>query len=58
MSAGQMAAFALTMWFTVVANVVGALRRVFARERVRRAIDGVTGAALIGLGVRLAATRA
>ncbi|XVQ15588.1 LysE family translocator [Spirillospora sp. CA-255316] len=44
-------------WFMVVANVVGALRRVFSRERVRRAIDGLTGAALIGLGVRLAVTR-
>ncbi|GAA2440319.1 LysE family translocator [Actinomadura vinacea] len=46
------------VWFTAVANVVGALRRVFARERVRRTIDGVTGTALIGLGVRLAVTRA
>ncbi|GAA1524046.1 LysE family translocator [Actinomadura kijaniata] len=41
-------------WFLVVANVVGALRQVFSRERVRRTIDGVTGAALIGLGVRMA----
>ena len=44
-------------WFLVVANVVGALRRLFSRERVRRAVDGLTGAALIGLGVRLAVTR-
>ncbi|GAA3651556.1 LysE family translocator [Nonomuraea antimicrobica] len=42
-------------WFLVVANVVGALRKVFARRSVRRAVDGVTGVALIGLGVKLAA---
>ncbi|GLZ03358.1 lysine transporter LysE [Actinomadura sp. NBRC 104412] len=46
------------VWFLVVANVVGALRRVMARERVRRAIDGLTGTAMIGLGLRLAASRA
>jgi RhtB (resistance to homoserine/threonine) family protein len=45
-------------WFVLVAGVVGALRRWLARDRVRRAIDGLMGAALIGLGVRLAATRA
>ncbi|MFF5259762.1 LysE family translocator [Actinomadura viridis] len=53
-TAGAVAA----LWFTIVANVVGTLRRVFERERVRRAIDALTGAALIALGVRLAATRA
>jgi RhtB (resistance to homoserine/threonine) family protein len=44
------------LWFLVVANIVGTLRRVFARPAVRRAVDGLTGAALIGLGVKLAAT--
>lgn len=43
-------------WFLVVANVVGTLRRVFARPAVRRAVDGLTGAALITLGIKLAAT--
>ncbi|MEW2358939.1 LysE family translocator [Spirillospora sp. NPDC029432] len=52
------AAVVALAWFTVVANVVGALRRLFARERVRRAIDGMTGAAMIGLGLRLAVSRA
>ncbi|MEV4112757.1 LysE family translocator [Nonomuraea sp. NPDC049695] len=42
-------------WFLVVANVVGTLRKVFARPAVRRAVDGLTGAALIALGVKLAA---
>ena len=46
------------LWFLLVANVVGALRRVFARPAVRKAVDGLTGAALIALGVNLAtATR-
>ncbi|MFF5204919.1 LysE family translocator [Streptosporangium sp. NPDC000396] len=43
------------VWFLVVANLVSALRRVFARPAVRRAVDALTGAALIGLGVNLAA---
>ncbi|MEV4174607.1 LysE family translocator [Nonomuraea sp. NPDC049709] len=43
-------------WFLVVANVVGTLRRVFARSAVRRVVDGLTGAALIGLGIKLAAS--
>ncbi|MEV0389102.1 LysE family translocator [Nonomuraea sp. NPDC050643] len=43
-------------WFLVVANIVGTLRQVFARPAVRRTVDGLTGAALIGLGIKLAAT--
>ncbi|MCC5575833.1 LysE family transporter [Microtetraspora sp. AC03309] len=43
-------------WFVVLANVVGALRAFFTRQRVRRALDAGSGAVLIGLGVRLAAT--
>jgi RhtB (resistance to homoserine/threonine) family protein len=42
------------IWFTVVANVVGGLRRLLASSPARRAIDAVTGAILVGLGVRLA----
>ncbi|MER6506207.1 LysE family translocator [Nonomuraea sp. NPDC001636] len=42
------------VWFLTVANVVSTLRRVFARSGVRKAVDGLTGAALIGLGVNLA----
>ncbi|GAA2671755.1 LysE family translocator [Nonomuraea recticatena] len=42
------------VWFVVVANLVGTLRRLFTRPAVRRTIDGLTGAALIALGVRLA----
>lgn len=43
-------------WFLVVANVVSMLSKVFAKPAVRRAVDGVTGAALIGLGIKLAAS--
>jgi threonine/homoserine/homoserine lactone efflux protein len=41
-------------WFTVVANLVAALRRVLARPVVRRSLDAVTGAVMIALGLRLA----
>ncbi|MEO3792157.1 LysE family translocator [Nonomuraea sp. B10E15] len=41
-------------WFLVVATIVGTLRKVFARPAVRRTVDGLTGAALIALGVKLA----
>ncbi|YCK38874.1 LysE family translocator [Actinomadura sp. ATCC 39365] len=51
------AALAGTMvWFLLVANVVGTLRRVVARSGVRRAVHGLTGAGLIALGVSLAVT--
>lgn len=49
------AALGAGLWFVVLANVVGALRRVFARAKVRRTIEGITGAALVALGVRVAA---
>lgn len=41
-------------WFTTVANLVAALRRILRRPRVRRTIDALSGAALIGLAARLA----
>ncbi|MEO3801693.1 LysE family translocator [Nonomuraea sp. B1E8] len=41
-------------WFLVVATIVGTLRKAFARPAVRRTVDGLTGAALIALGVKLA----
>ncbi|MFI6290589.1 LysE family translocator [Nonomuraea sp. NPDC050790] len=50
------ALFATIAWFLVVANLVSALRRIFARPAVRRTVDGLTGAALIALGVNLAVT--
>ncbi|OXM67520.1 MULTISPECIES: LysE family translocator [Amycolatopsis] len=41
-------------WFLVLANVVGALRRVLSAARVRRGIDAAMGTLLVGLGVRIA----
>jgi RhtB (resistance to homoserine/threonine) family protein len=45
------------LWFMILANLVAAIRSVLTRPPVRRAIDAITGVALIGLGVRLAAFR-
>jgi threonine/homoserine/homoserine lactone efflux protein len=41
-------------WCTIVACGVSSARRVFARPRVRRRLEQLTGVALIALGVRLA----
>jgi threonine/homoserine/homoserine lactone efflux protein len=45
------------LWFCTVANLVAVFRRVFDRSGVRRALDGLSGAALLGLGARLAFVR-
>ena len=44
-------------WLAAYALVVARARGVILRPRVRRAIDRVTGVALVGFGVRLAAER-
>lgn len=41
-------------WLACYAVAVGTVGDVLRREKVRRAIDAVTGAVLVGLGVRLA----
>ncbi|WP_301177165.1 LysE family translocator [Actinomadura geliboluensis] len=41
-------------WYAVVVWVVGAARRVLGRPGVRRRLEQVSGAVLVGLGVRLA----
>ncbi|RAY14793.1 LysE family translocator [Actinomadura craniellae] len=45
------------LWFVLVANVVGALRRFFARPAVRRRLDAITGFLLVGLGLKLVVDR-
>jgi len=45
------------LWFSTVAVLVAALRRLLARTAVRRGLDGLSGLALLGLGARLALTR-
>ena len=51
--AGVAAGVTLT-WFTVLAGVVSALRRLLTGNRVRRGIDALMGTLLVGLGVRMA----
>lgn len=46
---------ALTLaWFTLLVLGAGAARRWLQRPRVTRTVEGITGAALIGFGARLA----
>jgi threonine/homoserine/homoserine lactone efflux protein len=51
---GVIAAGISLAWFCLLATVVGAMRRLFARVRVRRMIDTVMGGLLVALGVRIA----
>ena len=44
-------------WLAVYGLAVDWARGVLLRDRVRRALDAATGAVLVGLGIRLAATR-
>ena len=44
------------VWFLLVAQLVAALRRWLARPRVRRAVDTVSGTALMLVGVRVLAS--
>ncbi|WP_280442871.1 LysE family translocator [Nocardia brasiliensis] len=53
-SLGVIAALVSLTWFTVLANVVDALRGVLARQSVRRAIDTVMGTLLVVFGLRIA----
>jgi threonine/homoserine/homoserine lactone efflux protein len=49
---------ALTLvWLTGYALAVAKAGDLFGRSRIRRTIEGITGAVLIALGVRLATTR-
>ena len=45
------------LWFCTVANLIAAMRRLFARPAARRAVHAVTGTSLLGLGARLAFSR-
>jgi threonine/homoserine/homoserine lactone efflux protein len=44
-------------WLTAYALAVARARGVFERPRLRRVIDGITGAVLVAFGLRLAAER-
>ncbi|MFC9994285.1 LysE family translocator [Nocardia sp. NPDC127526] len=47
-------AVASIAWFATLAVGVGALRHVFTRQRVRRALDAAMGTLMVGLGIRIA----
>jgi RhtB (resistance to homoserine/threonine) family protein len=49
-----LAVLVTAVWFTVLANIVGALRRFFTSPRVRRTMDAITGTIMVGLGVKIA----
>jgi threonine/homoserine/homoserine lactone efflux protein len=51
---GTLAAVISMGWYVAVSTLVGAIRTVFARARVRRTIDAVMGGLLIALGIRIA----
>ncbi|MDQ3785647.1 MAG: LysE family translocator [Actinomycetota bacterium] len=51
------AALTSLVWFTVLANVVTALRRFLTASKVRRTIDAVMGTLLVAIGVRIAVTQ-
>jgi threonine/homoserine/homoserine lactone efflux protein len=42
-------------WLAAYSVAVARARRVLERERIRRALEAVTGAVLVALGLRLAA---
>lgn len=44
------------VWFLALANLLGLLRKVFDNPKVRAWINGVTGAVLVALGVRVASS--
>jgi threonine/homoserine/homoserine lactone efflux protein len=45
------------LWLVVVSVAVDRMRRFFIRSAIRRWLDGVCGALLVGFGVRLALAR-
>jgi RhtB (resistance to homoserine/threonine) family protein len=51
------AAVTTLVWFTVLSNVVTALRRFLTASKVRRTIDAVMGTLLVGIGVRIAVSQ-
>lgn len=55
---GELAAVAMAangLWFLVLANLVGLMRRLLTRPKVRAWINGITGGIMVALGLRVAA---
>ncbi|MFC9433094.1 LysE family translocator [Nocardia sp. NPDC057030] len=53
-SLGAIAAAVSLIWFSVLANVVDALRGLLAKSTVRRTLDTIMGAILVAFGIRIA----
>ncbi|MGX6603283.1 LysE family translocator [Micromonosporaceae bacterium Da 78-11] len=51
---GAVSVLAVLNWFSIVAVTVGSFRRAFRRRKVRNIVNGVTGAALLLVAVRIA----
>lgn len=45
------------VWLTAYSIAIDRIRALFARSRIRRAIEGITGAVLVGFGMRIATSR-
>lgn len=54
LSLGAVAAAVSLIWFSVLANVVDAMRGLLAKSTVRRALDTVMGTLLVAFGIRIA----
>jgi RhtB (resistance to homoserine/threonine) family protein len=51
---GVMFSIMTLSWLTLYATVIASLGDAFRRSRIKRAIEGLMGAALVGFGVRIA----
>lgn len=54
----ELAAIAMSvsaLWYLVLASLIGLLRSLLDRPRVRAWLNGVTGAVMVALGLRVAA---
>ena len=54
MSLGLTFSLLTFVWLTAYSVAIDRIRAVFARSRIRRTIDGIAGAVLVGFGVRIA----
>ncbi len=51
---GAVSVLAVMNWFSILALAVSAARRAFQKPKVRKTINGITGAALVIVGLRIA----
>lgn len=51
---GLVSVVAVMNWFSILALAVSAARRAFQKPKVRKVINGITGVALVAIGLRVA----